>query len=93
MIWPPAGLALCVVLSLIAIARSRQPQSSFYAADVYGMSSRTHCRYAALFALGACAFVAAIFVARIPATVLLAGYVLLAVFYLASFARGFEENE
>ncbi len=92
MTWVAIGLALCSVLSLFAFARSKRPYSSFYARDVYGMSSRTHALYAVIFAAGAAAFAVALAFSAIPAVPLLGIYVLIAVFYLSSFARGFEDS-
>lgn len=55
------------------------------------MTPGTHRVYAAVFACFAAAFAASFAVPAIPVTILLGGYVILMVFYGASFARGFGE--
>ena len=81
------GLALSLGGAVLALNRGRAPRS-FYAADVYHMTVRSHRRFALVSAAFAGAFVLAVRwpVLEIP---LLAVYVLLLVLYASSFARGF----
>ncbi len=86
-----AGLALCAGGAAFALTRRRSPHS-FYAADVYGMTERSHRRFALLSAGFAGGFALALRwpILDVP---LLAIYVLLLVLYLSSFARGFSGED
>jgi hypothetical protein len=56
------------------------------------MTPQSHQRYAAVSLLFAALFIAAYFVPFVPAVALLAVYVLVAIFYFSSFARGFSDE-
>jgi len=80
------GLVLSLAGAALALTRGRAPRS-FYAADVYHMTLRSHRRFAALSAVFVTGFLVAL---RWPVldTPLLAAYTLLFVLYASSFARG-----
>ena len=85
------GLVLSVGGAVLALTRARAPRS-FYAADVYHMTRRSHRRFAALSAAFGAGFLAAL---RCPVITvpLLAIYTLLLVLYATSFARGFSGED
>jgi hypothetical protein len=85
------GLALSLGGGTLALWRARAPRS-FYAADVYHMTRRSHRRFAALSAAFAAGFAASLRwpVINLP---LLAAYTLLLVLYSSSFARGFSGED
>jgi hypothetical protein len=92
--WSGVGLALCVTVIAIALVKGKRTSGSFYARDVYGMTARTHARYAIVSALFAALFIAGLAHAIVlPVVPLLALYVLIFVFYVSSFARGFSDEE
>ena len=86
-----AGLALSLGGCALGLWRSRGPRS-FYAADVYQMTRRSHRRFAAVSAAFGAGFLLAL---RWPAMnlPLLAAYTLLLILYLSSFARGFSSED
>ncbi len=86
-----AGVLASLSGAGVALARTRGARS-FYAADVYHMTQRSHRRFAAASVVFAAAFIAALRwpVLTIP---LLAVYALLLVLYLSSFARGFSGED
>lgn len=88
--WIAAAAALA--LAIFAYARSRLPAANYYAEDVYGMTPRTHRRFAAAGLLFAAILAAS---HRFPALAYpaLGGFALTAVLYLTSFARGFSDVE
>jgi hypothetical protein len=75
----------------LALWRARAPRS-YYAAEVYHMTRRSHRRFAALSAVFAAGFAAALRwpVLNLP---LLSAYTLLLVLYASSFARGFSGED
>jgi len=85
------GLALSLGGCALALWRSRAPRS-FYAAEVYHMTRRSHRRFAALSAAFGVGFGLAL---RWPAAnlPLLAVYTLLLILYASSFARGFSGED
>jgi hypothetical protein len=85
------GVALTCGGGALALWRARRPRS-FYAADVYHMTQRSHRRFAALSAVFAAGFLLSL---RWPALnlPLLAVYTLLLVLYASSFARGFSGED
>ena len=87
MMYAIIGLVLCAAGGLLALTRARAPRS-FYAADVYHMTRRSHQGFAAASAAFATGFLIALRwpILDIP---LLAVYTLLLVLYASSFARGF----
>ncbi len=91
--WAEIGLALAVGTALFAAFRSLRAKRNFYAADVYGMTARSDRAYALIGTAFALLFLAAIFVRGLPTVPLLAAYVLIAIFYFSSFARGFSDEE
>lgn len=90
--WNGVGLALCAVVIVIALFKSKRA-GGYYEREVYGMTARTHRAYASLSALFAAAFAASFFWSVIPAVPLLGAYALIFIFYLSSFARGFSDEE
>jgi hypothetical protein len=87
MMYAVLGLVLCAAGGSLALTRVRAPRS-FYAADVYHMTRRSHRRFAAVSAAFAAGFLIALrwSILDLP---LLAVYTLLLVLYASSFARGF----
>jgi hypothetical protein len=85
------GLALSLGGGALAFWRGRAPRS-FYAADVYHMTRRSHRRFAALSAAFGAGFLVSLRwpVLNLP---LLAVYTLLLVLYASSFARGFSGED
>ena len=86
--WSLVGIALALAVAAAAWQRSRAG-GGFYDREIYGMDAASHRRYAILSMLFAGFF--AIAYARGYAGGALAGlalYVLIAVFYAASFLRG-----
>jgi hypothetical protein len=85
------GLALSLGGGALALWRGRAPRS-FYAADVYHMTRRSHRRFAALSAAFGAGFLVSLRwpVLNLP---LLAVYTLLLVLYASSFARGFSGED
>jgi hypothetical protein len=92
--WDIAGAVASILLALAAAARSRSP-GGFYDAEVYGMTPRSHRRYAIVASAFALAFFAvAGWWPRSGATIwLFAAFVLFAVFYLTSYLRGAYESD
>ncbi|HEY9180766.1 MAG TPA: hypothetical protein VIO32_08595 [Candidatus Baltobacteraceae bacterium] len=91
--WNAIGVALCCIVAAVASVKSNRAGAGYYAAEVYGMTARTHHAYAALSMLFAALFVIGFFVAAIPAIPLLGAYALIFIFYFSSFARGFSDEE
>lgn len=91
--WTAIGLALCCIVIVVSLTKSKRVDGSYYASEVYGMTTRTHRAYAGLSALFAALFVAAFFTPLVPAVPLLAAYALVFIFYFSSFARGFSDEE
>ncbi len=85
------GLALSAAGIVLALSRGRAARS-FYATDVYHMTSRTHRRFALVSAACALGFIAALRWTAIGIP-LLGGYTLLIVLYASSFARGFTGDD
>jgi uncharacterized membrane protein len=90
--WSAIGIILCVVVTIVALAKSKRAQGSYYEREVYGMTARTHRAYASLSVIFAALFVASLF-APLPTIPLLAAYALVFIFYFSSFARGFSDEE
>jgi hypothetical protein len=86
-----AGLVLSLGGGVLGGLRARSPHS-FYAADVYHMTARSHRRFAALSAAFAAGFLLGLHWTGI-AIPLLAVYTLLLVLYASSFARGFSHDD
>ncbi|HET7814418.1 MAG TPA: hypothetical protein VFL13_08595 [Candidatus Baltobacteraceae bacterium] len=86
-----AGIVLSLIISLVAVYRSRQAVPTYYEGEVYGMTPAVHRRYALVSLCFMAAFAASIAVRSIPVVPLLGGYVIFMVFYLSSFARGYGE--
>jgi hypothetical protein len=91
--WPAIGLALSLATASIAFWRSIRSRHNFYESDVYGMTPSTHRVYALVCFLFAASFAASFVVSGIPVVPILGAYAVVAVFYLASFARGFSDEE
>ncbi len=91
--WSFLGMVCALALAALSYAKSRRA-GGFYDADVYGMTARTHQAYAAASLLFAAAFCATLVLrAQTAAIVVLAAFVLVAVFYLTSFLRGFSDDQ
>ena len=91
--WSTFGIACALGLAVFAFTRSRQ-SGGFYDAAVYGMTARSHRVYAtASLALVVTFCVTLILRAENVALVAFAFFVLLAVFYLTSFLRGFSDDQ
>jgi hypothetical protein len=92
--WSGVGLALCAFVIAIALAKGKRTSGGYYASDVYGMSARTHAAYALVSVVFAALFIAGLaHASAVPTVPLLALYVLIFVFYVSSFARGFSDEE
>lgn len=94
MTWELALAIASLLLAAAAYLRSRSA-GGFYDAEVYGMTPRTHLRFAAIALAFALAFFAvAVWAPRSVATIWLgAAFVLFAVIYLTSFVRGATESD
>lgn len=92
-IWSWLGIACALTAGLLAFVRSRAP-GGFYDTDVYAMTPRTHRTYAAIFA-GLAAFFCGTLVlhSQDAATIGFAALVLIGVFYVTSFLRGFSDDQ
>lgn len=91
--WNVAGFLLCTAVILTALFKSKRTGGGYYAGDVYGMTAGQHLGYAALAALFAALFLAAMFLRVIPSIPLLAAFTLVFILYFSSFARGFSDEE
>jgi hypothetical protein len=92
MTWSLAGLVLAAASAAIAWGRSRA-RGGFYDREIYAMSPAIHRRYAAVFAIFAIGFGTALALHLDSAGIVaLALYALLAVFYVASFLRGADDD-
>lgn len=89
--WAWIGVGVAAVGGILSLRNARTPARSFYATEVYGMSRRSHVRFALLSGAFVASFIVAAFVPVVPAVPILAVYTLLLVLYAASFARGFSE--
>jgi hypothetical protein len=87
-VWSAIGAILSAIGGIAALVRSRYPVRSGYEAD-YGMTPRSHLRFAWVSAGFLAAFLLTAFVHAIPAIPIVAVYVLLLILYATSFARGF----
>jgi hypothetical protein len=87
------GTFVALLLGGIAYRRSRGT-GGFYDRDVYGMTARTHLRYALAALAFAVAFAAtARWFAQTATVWVYAAFVLFAVFYLTSYLRGAHEDD
>jgi len=91
--WAGLGLTLSLFTAVFAWWRSARGPHDFYSADVYGMTSIAHRRYAAVSLVFAGAFLAALFFRSIPTVPLLAACAFVIVFYFSSFLRGYSDEE
>ncbi len=91
--WAGIGLALSCMLGFCALLKSRRAGGSYYAAEVYGLTARSHRVYAVVSAIFAAFFSVALFVRALPSVPLLGAYALVFIFYFSSFARGFSDEE
>jgi hypothetical protein len=89
--WNIGGLALSLAIAAIAVLRSRA-SGGYYDAEVYGMLPATHRRYAAI-SLAFASFFAVAWALHAAAAGLaaLTVYVLIAIFYVTSFLRGYAD--
>lgn len=91
--WNIVGIALALSIAGIAFLRSRA-RGGYYDAEVYGMVPSTHRRYAAI-SLAFAFFFAVAFALRAETAGLIAlsMYVVIVLFYLTSFLRGYADND
>lgn len=87
-----AGLVLALFVTAFATWRSRLVSTNYYETHIYGMTVQSHRRYAAVSLLFAVVFALSYMAAWVPVVPLLAVYVLVAIFYFSSFARGFSDE-
>ncbi len=73
---------------LVALYRSRANAGSSYQEATYGMTARSHRRFALVSGFFALVFVAGIFWETVPTLPLFALFTVLAILYAASFVRG-----
>lgn len=93
MAWSLAGLAGALALAAVAWWRSRSP-GGFYDREVYGMSARSHRRYAAIGLMFAAYFAATLAWGLGTAGIAgLALYAVVAVFYATSFLQGAPDRD
>jgi hypothetical protein len=90
--WPWIAAGLAAVGVLLGLRNMRAGISNAFAREEYGMTARSHGRFAAASATFLAVFVCGAFVPVVPVLPLLAIYVLLFVLYGTSFARGFSER-
>ena len=90
--WSGVGLLLAFIAIAIAVVKSKRGIGGYYEREVYGMTRRTHAAYALISAGFAAVFLAA-YLVSLPVVPLLAAYVVIFVFYVSSFARGFSDEE
>jgi hypothetical protein len=93
MLWSLAGAAAALAIAAAAWRRSRSA-GGFYDREIYGMSARSHRRYAALSLLFAGYF--AVTAARHLDAAGIAGlalYAVIAVFYVTSFLQGAPDRD
>jgi len=86
------GLVLALGGAALGLARSRAV-GGYYESDVYGMTAVSHRRFATASLLFAGAFALLGAFPIVPVFPVLAGYVLLAILYATSFARGAQEED
>jgi Ca2+/Na+ antiporter len=87
------GSIIALLLGSAAYLRSRG-SGGFYDRDVYGMTARTHQRYAGIaFAFAVAFAIVARWFAQSATIWLYAAFVLFAVFYLTSYLRGAHEDD
>jgi hypothetical protein len=93
MAWSLAGLAGALLLAAVAWWRSRSP-GGFHDREVYGMTARSHRRYAVISLLFA-AYFALTFARRLDSAGIagLALYAVIAVFYATSFLQGAPDRD
>lgn len=91
--WAILGMACALALAAFALLRSRR-NGGFYDTDVYAMTPQSHRRYAVVCALFFVAFsIFALLRAQSASIATFAAFVLVAVFYLTSFLRGFSDDQ
>ena len=93
MTWAFIGIGVSLAAGLFAFARARRETRSFYEFDVYGMTARSHRRFALLSLAFAAAFSVRLLWARMPDVALLAVYTVALLLYAASFARGAADRD
>ncbi len=91
--WATVGLTLSVSISLLAFVYSKQAPSNYYQREVYGMTGRTHRGYALAGLLFVLLFALCLGLPSLPVIPVFGAFVLLAIFYATSFARGFSDAE
>ncbi|MBV9102347.1 MAG: hypothetical protein JO060_02090 [Candidatus Eremiobacteraeota bacterium] len=90
--WAWIGAGLATLGTAVALVYRRRPAASAVASEIYGMTARSHGRFAAVSGAFAAGFLVLAFVRVVPPLPFVAVYVLIAVLYATSFARGFSEG-
>jgi hypothetical protein len=88
-----AGLVMALTIAAFSFWRSRLASTNYYETHVYGMTAQSHRRYAIVSLVFAVLFALAYAIPLMPVFALLAVYVLVAIFYFSSFARGFSDEQ
>ncbi|MBV8245595.1 MAG: hypothetical protein JOZ38_06720 [Candidatus Eremiobacteraeota bacterium] len=88
-----AGMFVSALLAATAFIRSKRATANSYAAEVYGMTSASHRRFAVFSLVFLLLFAAAWLKPGLPATPLLAVYAVAAILYGSSFLRGATEED
>jgi hypothetical protein len=88
LVWSAIGLGLTVLGAAAALVRAHRGDLPGYDAEGYGMTARSHLRFAWLSAAFAALFGLSFGVHALPAPVVLAAYTLALALYASSFARG-----
>ncbi len=92
--WSWIGLLFALALALVAAAASkREGAPGAHDAGVYGMTSRSHARFAYLSMAFAAFFAAGTLWPALPSVPILGAFALAATLYLSSFARGFADDD
>jgi hypothetical protein len=89
--WAWIGAATAALGGSLAVRNARRRGGSYYDAEVYGMTARSHVRFALLSGAFLAIFIVSAFVPALEAVPILAIYTLLLVLYASSFARGFPD--
>lgn len=85
---PITGLVLALLAAAFAWRRSTLAPANYYERDVYGMTPRSHRRYALVMLVFAVAFALGYFVRALPAVIVMGVFAVVAILYAASFVRG-----
>ena len=90
--WALIGMGAAALGAAVALWRARTPGGGLYDEQSYGMTPRSHRRFALLSAGCFALFAAAALVPAVPPVLVLGVYVLALVLYASSFARGYSPD-